>query len=525
MKECFRQMTYKWMAILHTFLFLFVATFSVTPWYFLMLTVAQILFVPLVLRLVLRTEQRIYFLVIPAIIAVSLLQMTGETKFDILLAFIYLLFTLVVATYGFKRFVQRGFSHLEEFAIDMGFMYLFIGGLWFFASIVELDTEFSPILTWLTGIHFHYSSFLLPIFIGFLGRIYKPIGYKLLTTIILISPMVVAIGITFSTLIEFVSVILYIIGIYGFIILSLKTTYKNSLQKRCVVTSFGALGITIIFSLLYTMGNAFGLFGVTIDFMLKFHGFLNCVVFATIGVVGWSIWTPPTRYLGWSFPVSNIMGKWNVGEKILSNHKGNSSYSGLVDDMNVYVDSKALPSRIIDFYENTQRYRLFSEVSWHTWFKPFAVIYKIFSKKMQQLNLPISSKQMEMTGNIVAIEDGRMKTRAWIRKVEQDVIFVALYSLHQKGDKSYMNIALPLPWSTMIGILELHEKNGKLLLTSKRASTSDAGIYLAFGNNVFKLPLEEQFLLEEKSDVLTARHQMRIFSVPFLTIKYKIIWK
>lgn len=88
-----------------------------------------------------------------------------------------------------------------------------------------------------------------------------------------------------------------------------------------------------------------------------------------------------------------------------------------------------------------------------------------------------------------------------------------------------MNIALPLPWSTMIGILELHEKNGKLLLTSKRASTSDAGIYLAFGNNVFKLPLEEQFLLEEKSDVLTARHQMRIFSVPFLTIKYKIIWK
>lgn len=113
---------------------------------------------------------------------------------------------------------------------------------------------------------------------------------------------------------------------------------------------------------------------------------------------------------------------------------------------------------IIDFYENTKQFKLFSEVHWHTWFKPFAAVYGMISQRMQQLNLPYSSKKMKMTGDIIAVEDGRFKTRAWLRKIEAEVIFVALYSMHEKGEKTYMNIALPLPFSSMIGILELQEK-------------------------------------------------------------------
>ena len=208
-------MTYKRIAISHTILFLIVAAFSVEPWYFLMLSVAQILFVPLVLKLVLKDDHLIYYFVIPAVIAVSILQITEDSRIDSLLALIYLLFTFIVAMVGFKRFINRGFTNIEEFAIDMGMMYLFIGGLWFVASVLEIDTGFTPILTWLTGIHFHYSSFLLPVFIGFLGRVYKPASYPWLTAIILISPLVVAIGITFSTLLEFISVLLYMIGKIG----------------------------------------------------------------------------------------------------------------------------------------------------------------------------------------------------------------------------------------------------------------------------------------------------------------------
>lgn len=513
-------MTFKRIALLHIILFLVVLIFSANPWYFLMLTVAQLLFVPLILRLILKRENRLYYyFAIPAFIAVAILQTTTDTKWDVLLAAIYLLFTFVVAVYGFGRFIRRGFAHLEEFSIDAGMMYLFIGGIWFFASVTDIDTGFSPILTWLTGIHFHYSAFLLPVFVGFLGRLYKTTAYTIICTIILIAPIVVALGIAFSPWLELASVVLYIIGIYGFIVLAIKATFTSALQKVLVLISFGSLGVTILFSLLYATGVS----GIGIDFMLRFHGFFNCILFALCGVVGWSISIPSSKYKGWQFPISNIRGKSIIGEKILSTYLGTASYNGLVDNMNMYVDRKSTPSTVIDFYENTKSYRLFLEVHWHIWFKPFAAVYKLISRKVQQLNLPYSSKQMEMTGDIVAKEDGRTNTRAWIRKIEKEVIFVALYSSHQHNNKTYMNIALPLPFSTMIGILELHQQEEKLLLTSKGSSKSDGGIYIAFRQYVFKLPLQEQFLIEElKEGELRAKHQMRIFSVPFLTINYVI---
>ncbi|GGA43920.1 YndJ family protein [Psychrobacillus lasiicapitis] len=513
-------MTFKRIALLHIILFIVAVIFTVGPLYFLMLTVAQLLFVPVTLQLILKKEKRFYYyFAIPAFLSIFILQVTPQTKLDVVFAAIYLLFTFVVALFGFGRFIRRGFIYLEEFAIDAAMMYLFIGGMWFFAYIAEIDTGFSPLLTWLTGIHFHYSSFLLPVFIGFLGRFYKTTGYKFVCTIILISPIVVALGITFAPWLEVVSVLLYIIGIYGLIVLTLKATFPRTLQKIGVLVSFGSLGVTIIFSLLY----AARVTAVHIDFMLRFHGLVNCVLFALCGMISWAIVTPSSKEQGWHFPISKITGTHKIGEQILTKHKGKQQYKGLVDDMDIYVKKNNLPSTIIDFYENTTDYKLFSEVYWHSWFKPFAAVYRKISKKIQQLNLPFNNKQMEMTGDIIAIEDGRVKTRAWVRKIEKDVIFVALYSSHQTNDKAYMNIALPLPWSSMIGILELHRHGEKLLLTSKGAAESDAGIYLAFGKSIFKLPLQEQFIIEEiKEGQLYAKHQMRIFSFRFLTINYAI---
>ncbi|SDM89904.1 YndJ-like protein [Psychrobacillus sp. OK028] len=520
-------MIFKWLVGIHIILFAVTAFFTVNPWYFLMLSIAQILFVPLTLQLIIKVKLRIYYFVLPAIFSVVVLQVTNETSFDIALAFLYLLFTLAIAIYGFGRFLQRGFAYLEEFSIDVGLMYLFLGGIWFFAFEVGIDTSFSPMLTWLTAIHFHYSSFLLPIFVGFVGRVYKHKSYRVFTSIILVSPLIVAAGITFSPWLELMAVLLYIIGIYGFIVIAFKIPFKGLLQKSLVLISFSALCITIIFSLLYAVGNAFGVFQVSIAFMLKFHGFLNCLLFGLGGVIGWSIWTPAPSYEKWNFPISHIRGKFVIGEQILERNKGTETYNGLVDNMDIYVNKKNVKPGIIDFYENTKQYQLFSEVHWHTWFKPFATVYGVISQKIQQLNLPYSSRKMEMIGDIIAVEDSRYKTRAWLRKIESNVIFVALYSLHEKGEKTYMNIALPLPFSSMIGILELQElNNGNLLLTSRGGYSFDTGIYLSIRKFVFKLPLQEQFLIEELPDgLLNAKHRMKIFAIPFLSINYTIVKK
>ena len=424
-------------ALIHILLFVLVALFGTNLWPFLLLTVAQLVYVPIALRLVMVPGdwflRYYYYFAIPAYVSVGLLQMT-TSKWDGLLAGVYLLFTVVIACYGLARFLTRGFTRLEEFAIDIGLIYLALGGGWYFAYVVGIDTGFTPLITWLTAIHFHYSAFLLPIFVGFLGRLYKTTFYQVICTIIILSPMVVAIGITFSRWIELLSVILYMFGLYGLLYLTWKTPFRNRIQKWFVRISFASLGMTIVFSLFYALGNGFGLVTVSIDFMLRFHGLLNCVFFALIGLIGWSLSVPGTTFSPPTFPVSTIRGKFSVENK--------PHTTGLVESMKVFeLDSNTLSPKVIDFYENTTDYRLFSTVKWHTWFMPFALVYKLVSRKTQQINLPLHRNQTEMTGAIHSVDkelDGRESVRAWVRKIEdEDSICCTLFHPWERGTYLY----------------------------------------------------------------------------------------
>lgn len=516
-------------------LFLLVLIFSKGPWHVLLLTVAQIVYVPLTLKLVMIKGDwfsKFYpYISIPAYLSIALIQLITNTEWDVLFAAIYLLFTFVIALYGLGRFLMSGFTHIEEFSINLAMIYLGLGGIWFFASTANIDTGFTPMLTWLTAIHFHYSAFLLPVFVGFLGRVYKPRSYSLIASIILLAPMIVALGITFSTVIELLSVIAYMFGIYGLIHVSCRAPFSRSLQKGLVCLSFAALGITILFSLLYASGNLFGSHSISIDFMLRFHGIVNAIVFALTGIIGWSLSIPSAKIIKWTFPISKIRGKRVIGENILAEIVKNNQYQGLVNDLSLYepdINPQTLAPRIVDFYENTNDYRLFAKVKWQAWFKPFAMIYRLISRSVKQIDLPLSSQQIEMTGEIQAIsddKDGRTNTRAWVRKINGEVVFVALYSSHEKDARTYMNISLPLPWSAMIGILELNQIGNELQLSSKKVQTpnADSGIYVAIKHWLVKLPIEEQFHVKETIDgILVANHIMWIFSIPFLKIEYHI---
>lgn len=520
----------------HLSLFLITVIFAEHSWYFLLLTAAQLVFVPITLYLVMEKEAwitRIYsYIAYPAFGAIVLLQLTDQTKWDGWLAGIYLVFTIMVSIYGLTRFLQRGFSHLAEFSIDLGMMYLWIGGAWYFAHEANLDTGFSYIIRWLTGIHFHYASFLLLIFMGLLGRKIQSSFYQVLCSIIFVSPIIVALGITFSRWLELVSVLFYIIGIYGLIYLSYQEQFASPLQKWLIRGSFSAVGISILFSLIYALGNVWGAYTISIDFMLNFHGVTNGVGFALLGLIGWSLDTPNSQFMGWNFPISQIRGGKKVGEEILKQivDPQESVPKGLVDDLRIFeadIDVDSLAPTISDFYVYTNRYRLWAIVRWNTWFRPVASIYRACSKRFGQINLPISKKQVEMVGNIKPIQvklDGRSKPRAWIRKIDEEVVFVALYSVHQSHGRTYMNIALPLPRSTMIGILELQQVGRDLLITSKRSTPdADSGIYLTFHQYVWKLPIEERFQIREVGDgSIEAHHRMWVCGIPFLNIEYQI---
>ena len=489
--------------------------FSKQPNDMMLLTIAQLLFVPAMLKMVVPLKKSEEVILVVMMIAVSMLHWWVEGAIAILLASIYVFYTAFVAWQGVKRFLQRGFTNLAEIAIDLGLVYLFVGGLWFFAYIAQIDTGFTPMITWLTAIHFHYSAFLFAISVGLFGRMHQSKWYNASVVILLAGPMLVAIGITFSTVIEMVSVVLYIFAIYCLFIVALKTKLPR-VQGYLLRISYGAVCVTIVWSLVYAFGNLTGTSIVGIPVMLKYHGFFNCLVFGGVGVMAWAIAIPTTKQQPFTFPVSKIRGKLRATGQ---------AHPGLVDDLSQFVDSSNLPQVISHFYEQTHTYTLTASVHWSTWFKPFAFLYQGISRWMQQLNLPFSSQPIEMTGKIVQVDehvDGRIAPRAWIRKINEQTTFVAIYSQHTSGKTTYMNIALPLPFCTMMGVLYLYEQEGKLHLTSRQGD--DAGIYLAIGNFLFKLPLHEHFVIEaENNKTLTAIHKMHIFGLPFLQIDYKIV--
>lgn len=500
-------------------LILFLAScFYTTELHFLLLTAAQLILVPMTLHLVMEITKKQVFIIGAGQVSVFLLHVITIQTGQMILSIIYILFTLFVALNGLGRFFRRGFVNWAEISIDIGMMYLFMGGIWFFIDINGINTGFSPMLNWLTAIHFHYSAFLLPISVGFFGRIHKSALYNVIVPLILAAPMLVALGITFWRLLEFISVIFYMFAIYSLIYLAFKTKFEYFLQGLFIRLSYSALGMTILFSLVYSVGRAFGRWYVTLDFMLLFHGVVNCILFGLIGVLGWKLHLPESKQAVWSFPVSRIRGKLTTD---------NSYKSGLVDDLSEFVDIKGLPKTIVHFYEQSDKYRLFATTYWAGWFKPLLIIYKPISILLNQLNLPISKKQVEMHGQILGVNsllDGRKSPRAWVRDVNGSTVFTAIYSSHENKGTTYMNIALPLPFSTMVGILRLEKRTKSLVLSSQ--GEGNQGIYLATGKLLFKLPLSEDFLIEEKqAGELTAIHKMKLFGLPFLKIDYYILEK
>lgn len=489
-------------------------SFGEQPHYSWLLTVAQLIFVPAMVMMVVDFQTVGKIIIVGMMLAVTLLHWWTDGLYAVALACLYLLYTFYIAVKGVKRFLQRGFTNCAEFSIDMGLIYLAIGGFWFFAFTANINTGFSPLITWLTAIHFHYSACLLPLSVGLFGRLYNSSWYRIIVMILLAGPLIVAIGITFSIIIEIIAVILYILAIYGLFVLTFKTKLPLG-QGILLRVSYGALCLTIIGSCLYVYSRLSGTYYVGIPEMLRFHGVMNGLFFGGIGVLAWAIAVPATNQRPFNFPVSQIRGK------LRHEHQ---PHPGLVDALQDFVDTTKLHPVISDFYEQTTNYRLLATVQWKTWFKPFAFLYQGMSRLLQQLNLPFSNQQIEMTGRIVKVDeeqDSRQSPRAWIRTIKQQTVFVAIYSKHTSNQTTYMNIALPLPFSTMVGILYAYEEQGQLHLTSQQGE--DAGIYLAIGKYVMQLPLQEHFRIAAVNDqTLTAVHKMTLFGIPFLHIDYHI---
>ena len=116
----------------------------------------------------------------------------------------------------------------------------------------------------------------------------------------------------------------------------------------------------------------------------------------------------------------------------------NEPNSGLIENIDVLnfteSEKKILNPQVKDFYENTLNYNFEIWSEWKGIFKPFGfLLTKIFSKRLQQLNIPTNPLAMEkgLKSEIVKLKkNNNTKYTIWYRKIRStdDVIYSGIYT-------------------------------------------------------------------------------------------------
>ncbi|MFS0917774.1 YndJ family transporter [Brevibacillus sp. 179-C 1.1 NHS] len=201
----------------------------------------------------------------------------------------WLLFTLLLCIYGLSIIVNRK-GRAAEIAIGAGLVYFFIGGIWFTLYQYQVDLYQVKYETHaLSSVHFHFSSAIVPIFIGLLGRIMtKKSWYPWVVAIDIIGPILIAVGIIFSKPIEYIGVTLFAcnIAIYTTYLLAYlkKGSFRNKSAFFLVLSCISFYTIVVI-SICYPLLK--NLFSLTIHDFIPIYGSLHAFGFVLCGLIGW----------------------------------------------------------------------------------------------------------------------------------------------------------------------------------------------------------------------------------------------
>ncbi|WP_306054930.1 YndJ family transporter [Natronococcus wangiae] len=198
------------------------------------------------------------------------------------------------ALLGFRRAASRRGGPLPELAIDAACLYVPVAAAFLCLHATGTSLRFAPIIVLLTGVHFHYAGFVLPLVVGLAGRIMAPEGGRFETTIaglvatastvvIVVGIGLIAVGITFSPLIEVLAVAVFTAGVAGFAALLLREAVPAVSRLPGALLAVAALSVfwTMALALAFAYSSLSGTqVLVTIPEMVRWHGSVNALGFA-----------------------------------------------------------------------------------------------------------------------------------------------------------------------------------------------------------------------------------------------------
>lgn len=200
-----------------------------------------------------------------------------------------------------------------------------------------------------------------------------------------------------------------------------------------------------------------------------------------------------------------------------------------------------LNKQVVDFYVNTSNYDFEIWSEWKSFFKPFGkALSIIFSKRLQQLNLPLNSLDSSkgIKSEIIKLSnDGVTKWTIWYRKLKSsnDVIYAGIYTTAfvPKYNKSLLKVIFPLPnGNASVVMTKKVLMDGSLLLSSDGKIFGDNGFYFTLtdhkGNHWAKFVKSMHEWIKvyvDEENVLRADHKLKFYGIPFLNLHYKMTKK
>ncbi|WP_436923642.1 YndJ family transporter [Halosimplex amylolyticum] len=205
--------------------------------------------------------------------------------------------TALLALAGLVRARERGLApnRLSETLVDAGLAYVVVAAVALVLFHRGITFWFDPVIVLLTAVHFHFAGFALPVLAGVTGRRLDGFEGLARTTagVILVGPALIAVGISFSPLVEVVAVGAFTLAVaaFGLLVLVRVVPSLDVLPAALVGLSALALPASMVLALGYGVA-AFGgtnPLGLSIGRMVSLHGSLNAYGFALCGAVGWRL--------------------------------------------------------------------------------------------------------------------------------------------------------------------------------------------------------------------------------------------
>lgn len=206
----------------------------------------------------------------------------------LLLALPWALFTLVSGLLGLLRISQRRSLLDPTIGVDLGLMFLIVGGVWLLLSRAGANPlGFSDAIVELTVVHFHYTGLALPVVTAALLE--KKNKRAWLIWFIALGIVATATGITIGGITEFIGANIMTLG--GLAVAVELITSKSSQSSRSMLYLLSGLSLIggMAMAFVWSWSRQLGIAGPTIEFMVITHGVLNAFGFAFLGLIAISL--------------------------------------------------------------------------------------------------------------------------------------------------------------------------------------------------------------------------------------------